>query len=469
MENQMELFLEKRVQNLVNETNLEYIKIQGLFGRYDIKIPFKQQVNIFIGENGLGKTTILNCIYYILQRKFSRLAEVHFSEISVKFRNDSKIYKITRADIIGYEKKGRRKIDYLLREEIISNPALYEAFYMNTEQMFSRESLDQIIENISIKYSVPRNYVRNEVMHYAFDVQGIEKGKKNNLRSLSNAIAKNVTHRIIYLPTYRRIENDFDAFKLRNEGNKDELLIRFGMSDVQLSIEKILNEIRDLAVKGFTEMTGVLLGQYADGVLDKNIIKKNRRRIDYDTVKIVLDRVGDEIEEGYKEKILYIVKNNEIEEDNYLHLFNLLNKLIDNYELQKTYDDRIKRFVETCNKYMNDKHFYYNQSTLKLNVILDDSLNSEMEMIPLTDLSSGEKQIVSLFSKLYLESSEKSIVIIDEPELSLSIQWQKMLLPDIMRSKNCDLLLTVTHSPFIFDNEFDFDAKEIRQFIRRTR
>ena len=55
---------ETRVFNGVNETNLEYIGIVGLFDRYNIEIPFDKQVNIFIGENGLGKTTILNCIYY---------------------------------------------------------------------------------------------------------------------------------------------------------------------------------------------------------------------------------------------------------------------------------------------------------------------------------------------------------------------------------------------------------------------
>ena len=76
-------------------------------------------------------------------------------------------------------------------------------------------------------------------------------------------------------------------------------------------------------------------------------------------------------------------------------------------------------------------------------------------------LSSGEKQIVSLFSKLYLESAKKCILLIDEPELSISMKWQKMLLPDIMRSGNCRLLLTVTHSPFIFDNEFDNDAHDM--------
>jgi hypothetical protein len=48
------------------------------------------------------------------------------------------------------------------------------------------------------------------------------------------------------------------------------------------------------------------------------------------------------------------------------------------------------------------------------------------------------------------------------------MKWQKMLLPDIMRSGSCKLLLTVTHSPFIFENEFDLDAKEMRNCITNS-
>lgn len=66
-------------------------------------------------------------------------------------------------------------------------------------------------------------------------------------------------------------------------------------------------------------------------------------------------------------------------------------------------------------------------------------------------LSSGEKQIVSLFSHLYLSGQKNSFVIIDEPELSLSVPWQKRLLPDILNK--CNGFIAVTHSPFIFDNE----------------
>jgi hypothetical protein len=38
--------------------------------------------------------------------------------------------------------------------------------------------------------------------------------------------------------------------------------------------------------------------------------------------------------------------------------------------------------------------------------------------------------------------------------------WQQQLLPDIINSGKCELLLAVTHSPFIFDNELDKYAIE---------
>ena len=122
-------------------------------------------------------------------------------------------------------------------------------------------------------------------------------------------------------------------------------------------------------------------------------------------------------------------------------------------------------------KYLNDKQFYYNQSTLSLEIYLISDTKQRRNIIKLAQLSSGEKQIISLFSKLYLEDNgnKKNIIIIDEPELSLSLKWQKMLLPDIIKTENCDLLLTVTHSPFIFDNEFDDYAKEIRKHINKNR
>jgi predicted ATPase len=80
-------------------------------------------------------------------------------------------------------------------------------------------------------------------------------------------------------------------------------------------------------------------------------------------------------------------------------------------------------------------------------------------------LSSGEKQIVSLFSHIYLSGKSGYLVIMDEPELSLSVPWQKRFLPDILATGRCSGLIAVTHSPFIFENELEKYTHEIDEFV----
>ena len=84
--------------------------------------------------------------------------------------------------------------------------------------------------------------------------------------------------------------------------------------------------------------------------------------------------------------------------------------------------------------------------------------------IKFSNLSSGEKQIVSLFSHIYLSNLENYIIIIDEPELSLSVTWQKRFLADIAKNEKCLGLISVTHSPFIFQNELETYARGLNEF-----
>ena len=347
---QNDIFDEIRVQNKLNKTNLEFIGIYELFGRYSIEIPFEKQVNIYIGENGLGKTTILNCIYFILEGKFARLANIQFSEIVVKFKGDEKRYKISGADLREFNKQNRsRAYSHFLRDREIYETEMLEdilkKYRINMTELERESNLDFLIYEYASKMKIPENFARRQILEYFENIEIMSNSKrkanKNNVVDLSKAVKDNITHRIIYLPTYRRIEDDFASLNIRSEElNKAELLIRFGMSDVQMSIDRILEKIRSLAMKGFTEMTGVLLKQYADGkdpIDDMNQFTR-MNNINIDTVKIVLDRVGKEIEEPYKQKILSLMYSGEIKEYKYLYLWNLINKLVDNYDVQKAYD-----------------------------------------------------------------------------------------------------------------------------------
>ena len=66
-------------------------KITKLFGYQNVDIDFDSRFKIVVGENGLGKTTVLNCLYYLLDKKFKKLNSIVFEHIELHFSNKNKI------------------------------------------------------------------------------------------------------------------------------------------------------------------------------------------------------------------------------------------------------------------------------------------------------------------------------------------------------------------------------------------
>ena len=114
-------------------------------------------------------------------------------------------------------------------------------------------------------------------------------------------------------------------------------------------------------------------------------------------------------------------------------------------------------------EYITDKEFVYDSASFKFFIRPNFEYHAG-ESVQLSDLSSGEKQIVSLFSHLYLSGKSRYFVLIDEPELSLSVPWQRKFLVDIHKSDFCVGLVAVTHSPFIYDNELKPYARSMGEF-----
>ncbi|MCJ8155745.1 ATP-binding protein [Chryseobacterium sp. SSA4.19] len=75
----------------MRKSNLKSFTIKGLFGNRNISIPFKEDVKILIGENGLGKTTALNMLYYTLTSKFFKLKDFDFKTLELSFTDGQKI------------------------------------------------------------------------------------------------------------------------------------------------------------------------------------------------------------------------------------------------------------------------------------------------------------------------------------------------------------------------------------------
>ena len=71
-------------------------------------------------------------------------------------------------------------------------------------------------------------------------------------------------------------------------------------------------------------------------------------------------------------------------------------------------------------------------------------------IIPLERLSAGEKQILLLLFTLFLMEDKPNVLLLDEPEISLHIEWQDKLVSMMNElNPNCQIIMT-THSPNIF-------------------
>lgn len=74
-------------------------------------------------------------------------------------------------------------------------------------------------------------------------------------------------------------------------------------------------------------------------------------------------------------------------------------------------------------------------------------------------LSAGEKQMLSFIC--YNAFYEDCVMFIDEPELSLHVDWQRQLFPILQKQQSSNQFIVATHSPFIYskypENEISID------------
>lgn len=442
------------------ESKLKLFEITNLFNQFDVSLPLDEKVNIFLGENGMGKTTILNCLYYVLSGNIEKLNNIIFDSISLTFVNGEK-FSIGHNDISSYVEDymygnppyRRRKVQF---ESLFTIKELENISKLFREEA-NEEELKKYYFRVSDVFGMSPSMARRELERYTvqqFQKNMTTKADFNKVITFKKNISEKIDEEILYFPTYRRIEEDMSNLGIDIEKDRvKSRLIQFGMTDVEKNIETLLQTIKSVAITGFAKMTGVLLKQYLNGELSD----VEKYKVEQNKLVIALARIGDEIEEQDKQRIIELVNSLDIYNRENRYLLNLIKNLIDSYERQNKYDERVKTFASICNNYLNGKKYIYDETNVKLGIYKEKT----KKPISIQNLSSGEKQIISVFSKLYIENIENCIILFDEPELSLSIKWQNMFLPDVVNSGKCSMLIAVTHSPFIFDNEFDDLAKDM--------
>lgn len=424
--------------------------IHGLYGHRDITIPIRDNRVVLVGVNGLGKTTIINLLYFFLSRQWKRISEYDFSKMSLKIEGEE--ITISKEDI--------------------------EYLFVKKHENYAGHKFSNLLSN-DIKNMIDNHKrLQNKIQILPNNII-----TKNYIIIVERYLKEHIDAQILYLPTYRRIEKELatifpslddsigkynENLRIKNSDSDSDFieLIEFGMRDVDQKISEALSKIKDNARTEFNN----LAGNYLRDIIHQNansFDKKLIKELNDDTITKILNRVDERtLNTEDKSRLRVIIKNIKddsketiSEQDKYLaHFFA---KLVNIHHALKEQESAITQFIDVCNRYLEGKYFYYNEKDYKLEIKLYNENPLELSM-----LSSGEKQIVSLFSHLYLSGEKQYLILLDEPELSLSVEWQKHFLPDILASKRCMFLATVTHSPFIFDNELDDYAADIKDYIK---
>lgn len=167
----------------------------------------------------------------------------------------------------------------------------------------------------------------------------------------------------------------------------------------------------------------------------------------------LLDQVGQDISyeiESEKNQELYKKVLNLYIDDN-LEKLKVFNTISDKLELF--------RDIINMNEGFNDKQLRFNRTDgFEFRYKLDNSEDSSISRhIPLSKLSSGEKNRLVLFYELIFKSDKSSIILIDEPEISLHISWQEEYIKEILKvcKKNNTQAIIATHSPSIVNEHWD--------------
>jgi predicted ATP-binding protein involved in virulence len=446
-------------------------RIESLHNLRNIDVTIKNNKLVLVGENGTGKSTVANLIYFFLTRQWHKMLNYEFKRIIATI-NENEL-TIERDDISKIDPKsfsGRfpvravREVENIVREIQLD------------ELLTDRERTRQLALRAGVSSSM-----MSDIILQILETQP----HSDNLREIEKSISGVFKDQVLYLPTYRRIEQDLkaifpqmdlDEFRVQSRNRLARRadragfieLVEFGMEDVEFTIERRLEEIKDYVRTSLSNLTGTYLRDVINAAYQSADLLSKLVDIDEQALEQILKRIPPAILTGQEQNklrdIVHKIKSEGgvAEEDKVIAHF--LTQLIDLYKTQQNREADVREFVGICNQYLSGKEMIYDNSGFSLSVS-QKTEGKELSRIKLSMLSSGEKQIISLFSHVYLSGQSGYFVVIDEPELSLSVPWQRRFLPDIIASQRCSGLIAVTHSPFIFDNELDIFTHSLEEFV----
>lgn len=452
---------------------IESVAVRGLHQVIDANLKFQSDLGIIVGINGAGKTSIINLMAHLVRLNIPELLRISFESIDIKGRNQfGKLIAIKALKKDGAlnisATESRRKIG----EFTCPVPVSSELFQDQPEE---RASWERYLRRATIEVSTSplAAFLRHNVR-----LTLVKLDRTLFAEDFTGAVA---------------IEQSFGSRQIRRSSEGLDPIFQVEKATRERYIE-YQSQLKRLNV----ELTNKLVLQLFQAT---DVFAVNKPRLPSTIDKKQIDRLEDSIKKSsfYPKspkdqsaiseyfRITEVLASEfgakvrrRLSSDNWedrfmisaLERFQRLNMLAsefdrfdssagDAYKDVSIYLDSINGFLKESSK---EAFFSDLDNTLRFRIVGEKNSTGR----PISELSSGERQIVTVLAYLAYLAGENSIFLIDEPELSLHISWQIGLLGALkaVRPHGCQLILA-THSPEIVGDEREKVVRLIPKYRAR--
>jgi len=446
---------------------LKNIKISGLFGlfSYDIEINQEEDLTILTSPNGYGKTTVLNILYSLFNGRFYYFQKLLFKRIVFYFDNQYRL-EVTKINLS-------------------TPPAPTQKVRIRDVEMDDEQSVNSTIELSLFDHS------NKNVGIYEYTAEK-EEGIKNQIRRYIPFLNRHKQNQWIDMQNNRMLKFDdilneyssmlpsnvfsnFTTFGMDNDALldvlnnflvyliKEQRLIRPPQErrnsdrDVQYTntIKEYAKELSDIIRNKQVESLNIT--QQLDSTFPKRLLESTEKLTQKDFIER-FEALKNKFEKlhqfGLLTTSLDVPPYNENDEDARV----LTVYLSDSEKKTAVFDDLLSK-IELFTNILNQKRFVFKHIQIDKDNGFVFNTNYG-QPISLTDLSSGEQHEVVLLYELLFKVQPNTLVLIDEPEISLHVSWQHAFIDDLIKIAEMQQIrfIIATHSPMIINNRFDLSV-----------
>lgn len=438
-----------------NRTHMKLKKliVKKLHGAYDYSVDFNNDITFLYGTNGCGKTTVLNITEAIITGMLFKLFEYKFETISLQYygtKRDSSSHTI----VIAMEDRKTILVKYAGVEERI------EFIRLDSDQ---RRSSD--VEEISKPY-FDKHPILNE-MRKSFNYVYLPLNRTMNFRNSMNFFENDFNY-YHYSRQYRYgLFRDFDdEFSYANKDyniSQIELLVYNNYNRVNAEIRTIESNFRTQVLQSLLDVdTNANPEELVKSLIESHAFKITPAKINEvknQYISILRELTSNDVDIHNCETFFDLLKNDmkskeKMDVTSWFRFkeFSRIQKTILLAEKTRKAKEKamskFQLFIDTMNSFISqtDEH---KEFVISPDGKIGFKTKLSQDIISPQHLSSGEKQLLIFFANLIfsVDNNRVGIFVVDEPELSLHLTWQRIFVEKTMLINPNMQLVFATHSP----------------------